>query len=151
MVNVNGNLPGVSVMTPTFSDGFIDVNPSLVGPQFSNFDQSIRLIRPKDDHFNRCYSSFIYSLEKFRNEMSRTGQWALSTDVKCTNHYFAQLGKRYCIDNRDNTEHIRSHCTPLPDRLKPLGHIDDLFTKLPQSNAAMRNHVVQHLTMSHTI
>ena len=139
---INGNLPGVSVTTPTFSDGFIDVNPSLVGPQFSIFDQSIRLTRPKADHFNRCYSSFIYSPEKFRNEMPRTGQWALSTDIKCTDHYFAQLGKRYCIDNRDSMEHIHSHCTPLPDRLKPLGHTDDLFAKVPQSNAAMRNSIM---------
>ena len=106
---VNGDLPGASVTTPTFSDGYIDVNPS----------QSIRLTRPKDGHFNRCYSSFIYSPENFHNEMLRTGQWALSMDVKCIDHYFVQLGKRYCIDNHDSTEHICSHCTPLPDRLKP--------------------------------
>ena len=65
--------------------------------------------------------------------MPRTGQWALSTDVKCADHYFAQLGKRYCIDNHVSMEHIRSHCTPLPDRLKPLGHTDDLFAKVPWS------------------
>ena len=139
---VNGNLLGVSVMTPTFSNGYIDVNPSLVGPQFLIFDQSIRLTRPKDDHFNRCYSSLIYSPEKFRNEMPRTGQWALSTDIKCIDHYFSQLGKRYCIDNRDSTEQVRSHCTPLPDRLKPLGHTNDLFAKVLQSNAAMRNSIM---------
>ena len=145
---VNGNLHGVSVTTPTFSDGFIDVNPSLVGPQFSIFDQSIRLIRPKDDHFNRCYSSLIYSMEKFRNEMPRAGQWALSMDVKCTDHYFVQLGKRYCIiDNRGSMEHIHSHCTPLLDRLKPLGHTDDLFAKVPWSNVAMRNSIMSCNTL----
>ena len=137
----------MSVTTPTFSDRFIDVNPSLVGPQFSIFDQSIRLTRPKDYHFNRRYSSFIYSPEKFRNEMPRTGQWASSTDVKCTNHYFAQLGKRYCIDNHDSMEHIRSHCTPLPDRLRRLGHTDDLFAKVPRSNAAMRNSIMSCNTL----
>ena len=39
-------------------------------------------------------------------------------------------------------EHIRSHCTSLPDRLKPLGHTDDLFAKVPWSNAAMRNSIM---------
>ena len=116
---VNGNLPGVSVTTPTFSDGYIDVNLPLVGPQFSIFDQSIRLTRSKDEHFNRCYSSFIYSPEKFCNEIPRTGQWALSTDVKCIDHFFAQLGKRYCIDNRDSMEHVHFYCTPLVNRLNP--------------------------------
>ena len=75
--------------------------------------------------------------------MPRTGQWALSMDIKCIDHYFVQHGKRYCNDNhRDSIEPVHSHCTPLPDRLKPLGHTDNLFVKVPWSNAAMRNYIM---------
>ena len=44
-------------------------------------------------------------------------------------------------------EHICSHYTPLPDRLKPLGHINDLFMKVPQNNAAMRNSIMSCNTL----
>ena len=63
-------------------------------------------------------------------------------DVMCVDNYFKQLKNMYCINNNcSSMEYVCSHCTPLPDRLKPLGHTDDLFMKVPRSNAAMRNSV----------
>ena len=61
---LNDSLPGLSLTTPMFSDGYIDLDPSLIGPKFSIFNASIQLTRPHDDWYNRCYSSFIYLPEK---------------------------------------------------------------------------------------
>ena len=62
---LDDNLPGISLTTPTFSDGFIDYDPSLIRPKFSLFEESLLLTRPHDDWYNRCYSSFVYLPTKF--------------------------------------------------------------------------------------
>ena len=83
---VNENLPGISLTMPMFADGYVDLNPGLIGPKFSLFDQSFSVMRPRDDWLNRCYSSFVYVPDRFRN-LSRVNQWTLSTDVDCLNYY----------------------------------------------------------------
>ena len=79
---VNESLPRISVTMPMFADGYIDLNPVLIGPKFFLFDQSFSLTRPRDDWLNWCYSSFVYIPDRFRN-LSRVNQWTLSTDVDC--------------------------------------------------------------------
>ena len=75
---LNDNLLGISLTTPTFSDGFIDYDSSLIGPKFSLFEESLPLTRPCDDWYNRCYSSFVYLPTKFR-EHNREVQPVFST------------------------------------------------------------------------
>ena len=105
---VNESLPGISLTTPMFADGYMDLNPSLTGPKFSLFDQPIPLTRPKDDWFNRCYSSFIYLPERFRN-LLQPSQWTLSTDVDCLNHYINQGSIKCEIRDKSSTNYLRSH------------------------------------------
>ena len=65
---VNGNLPGVSLTTLTFSDGIVDYEPWKVGPKFALASRFIGVNGDKRDQFNRMYSSFIYLPESFRND-----------------------------------------------------------------------------------
>ena len=57
---VNESLPGISLTMPMFADGCIDLNPGLIGPKFSLFDQLFSLTRLRDDWLNQYYSSFVY-------------------------------------------------------------------------------------------
>ena len=133
---VNGVLPGISLTMPIFSDGYIDVNPSMIGPKFSLFEESVPLTRPKDDWYNCCYLSFVYIPEKFP-EFDREIQPVLSTDVDCLSHYYQQQSDK--TGEAESTEFLRAHCTPLPDRYKTLKDSDDLFAKIQHTNVAMRN------------
>ena len=133
---VNGVLPGISLTTPIFSDGYIDVNPSVIGPRFSLFEEYIPLTRPIDDWYNCYYSSFIYIPEKFR-EFDREIQPVLSTEVDCLSHYYQQQSDK--TGEANNTEFLRAHCIPIPDRYKTLKNSNDLFAKVLCTNAAMRN------------
>ena len=80
------NLQGISLTTPMFSDGFIDYNPSLIGPKFSSFEELLQLTRPRDDWYNRCYSSFVYLPTKFCRH-DRLAQPVFSTSETCLDHY----------------------------------------------------------------
>ena len=97
------------------------------------------MTQPRDDWYNRCYSSFIYLPEKFRLELDRLAQPVLSTEVKCLDHYLLQEGTKIGVTDKESTEYLRSHCTPMPNRFKTLNDSDDLFAKVPHTNAAMRN------------
>ena len=136
---LNDSLPGLSLTTPMFLDGYIDFDPSLIGPKFSIFNESIQLTRPCDNWYNQCYSSFIYLPEKFRLELDRLAQPVLLTDVKCLDHYLLQEGTKTGVTDKKSTKCLRSHCTPMPNRFKTLNNSDDLFAKVPHTNAAMRN------------
>ena len=86
---VNESLPGISLTMPIFADGYVDLNPRLIGPKFSLSDQLFSLTRPRDNWLNRCYSSFFYVPDRFRN-LSQVNQWTLSTNVNCLNYYVTQ-------------------------------------------------------------
>ena len=134
---LDDNLPGISLTTPMFSDGFIDYNPSLIGPKFSLFEESLQLTRPCDDWYNRCYSSFVYLPTKFHRH-DRLAQPVFSTGETFLDHY-SSMEKDKKADYEGKTEYMRSHCTPQPDRLNSLIMKDELFAKVPHTNAAMRN------------
>ena len=68
------------------SDGFIDDNPSSIGPKFSLFEESLQLTRPHDDWHNRCYSSFVYLPTKFCRH-DRLDQHVFSTSETSLDHY----------------------------------------------------------------
>ena len=111
---VNESWPGISLSMPMFADGHMDLNPSLTGPKFLLFEQPISLTRPRDDWFDRYYSSFIYFPERFRN-LFRSSQWTLSTNVDCVDHYIDQGSIKCGIRDKSSRNYLRSHCTPLPD------------------------------------
>ena len=48
---LNDSLPGLSLTTPMFSDGYIDLDP-LIGLKFSIFNESIQLTQPHDYWYN---------------------------------------------------------------------------------------------------
>ena len=77
--------------------------------------------------------SFTY-LKSF---VDREIQPVLSTGVDCLSHYYQQQSDK--TGEAESTEFFRAHCTPLPDRYKTLKDSDDLFAKVPRTNAAMRN------------
>ena len=112
---VNGVLPEIRLTTPIFSDGYIDVNPSMIGPKFSLFEEPIPLTRPIDDWYNRCYSSFVYINKKFR-EFDRDIQPVLSTDVDCLSHYYQQQSDK--TREEGSTEFLRAHCTHFQTGIK---------------------------------
>ena len=45
---LNDSLPGLSLITPMFSDGYIDLDPSLIGPKFSIFNERLFLFSAID-------------------------------------------------------------------------------------------------------
>ena len=57
---ITGNLPGISVTSPMFADGYADLNPSRFGPVWSILDDSTVISKPVSDKLNKAYSSFIY-------------------------------------------------------------------------------------------
>ena len=133
---VNENLPGISLTTPMFADGYINFNPRLIGLKFLLFDQSFSLTRLRDDWLNQCYSSFVYLPDRFRN-LSGVNQWTFSTDVDCLNYYVTQETAKG--EEKTSTNYLQAHCIPLPNRYKPLCSSDGLFAKVPCSNASMRS------------
>ena len=54
-------------------------------------------------------------------------------------HYLLQEGTKTGVTDKKSTEYLRSHCMPMPNRFKTLNDSDDLFAKVPCTNAAMRN------------
>ena len=56
---VDESLPGISLTMPMFADGYIVLNPRLIGPKVWLFYQLFSLTRPRDDWLNQCYSSFV--------------------------------------------------------------------------------------------
>ena len=102
---VNESLPGISLTTPMFADGYMDLNPSLIGPKFLIFDKPISLTRPRDDWLNQCYSSFIYLPEIFRN-LFQSSQWTLSTNVDCLDHYVNQGRIKCGIRDKSSTNYL---------------------------------------------
>ena len=134
LTELNDSLPGIGLTTPMFSDGFIDYDPSLAGPKFSLFE-SLPVIRPRDDWYNRCYSIFVYLPTTFRKH-NREAQPVFSTGETCLDHCNSK--ERHKIFT-GKTEQLRAHCTPQPDRLNSLNIDDELYAKVPCTNAAMRN------------
>ena len=61
-----------------------------------------------------------------------------STGETCLDHY-SSMEKDKKADYEGRTEYVRSHCTPQPDKLNSLSMKDELFTKAPRTNAALRN------------
>ena len=131
---VNGNLLGISLTTLTFSDGFVDYKPWVMGPKFAIPDSIIKLSRPHDEHLNRCFSSFVYLPETFRS-IERDTQVILSTDKFCRSHH-GQIDNEK-DDDESSLEHLRAHCIPQPDRLNTLHKTDDLYAKVPCTNASL--------------
>ena len=136
---INGKLPGVSVVSPSFADGYANLDPSMIGTTFSLFSDQITLSRPRDDWCNRCYSSFVYLPEKFRGELGRDDQSRLMTDLTCADHHFKQTKERFDMANLGSTEYIRSHSTPLPDHFNLLCAKDDFFAKVARNNSSMKS------------
>ena len=134
---VNESLPGISLTMPMFADGYVNLNPGLIGPKFSQFDQPFSLTRLRDDWLNRCYSRFFYVPDRFKN-LSQVNQWTLSTDVDCLNYYVTQETAKG--EEKTSTNYLRAHCILLSDRYKPMCSSDGLFAKVPCSIVAHHYH-----------
>ena len=130
------NLLGISLTTPMFSDGFIDYNPSLIGPKFSLFEELLQL-----DCMMIGITDVILALYTYPPSFADTIDWLslCFLPVKfCLDHY-SSMGKDKKADYEGKTKYMRSHCMPQPDRLNSLSMKDELFSKVPRTNAAMRN------------
>ena len=46
---IMGNLPGISVTSPVFADGYADLNPSRFGPMWSILDDSTMISKPASE------------------------------------------------------------------------------------------------------
>ena len=134
---VGGNLPGIGLMTPTFSDGLIDYEPHLVGPAFSRGKVKKVILNHADRHHHN-YTGFNYDPRAFLSldrEWDQDGQ--ISTCTTCLGHHKRSWLRR-CI-NRRSPFLGRDQMVPRCNRLKPMCVHDDLFAKVPRSNVGLRS------------
>ena len=131
---ITGNLPGISVTSPMFADGYADLNPSCFGPVWSILDDYTVISKPVNDKLNKAYSSFIYLPDDFRR-LNQNHQ-VLTIDMTCSDHHDKVLRDR--ASKSTSMEHVRSLCQPLPHHYMSFGANDDHFSKVPRTNAAMR-------------
>ena len=134
---VGGNLPGIGLTTPTFSDGSIDYEPHLVGPAFSR-GKVKKVILNRADRHHHNYTGFNYDPSAFLSldrEWEQDGQ--ISTCTTCSGHH-KRTWLRRCI-NRRSPFLGQNQMVPRCDRLKPMCIHDDLFAKVPRSNVGLRS------------
>ena len=84
---VGGNLPGIVLMTPTFSDGCIDYEPHLMGPAFLR-GKVKKVILNRADRSHHNYTGFNYNPSAFLSldrEWDQDGQ--VSTCTTCLSHH----------------------------------------------------------------
>ena len=73
---IGGNLPGIGLMTPTFSDGWVDYKPWKVGPAFSRGIKKVSLNRFDLKHNN--YTGFAYEPRIF---LALNREWDQDTQI----------------------------------------------------------------------
>ena len=134
---VGGNLPGIGLTTPTFSDGSIDYEPHLVGPAFSRTKVKKVILNRADRHHHN-YTGFDYNPSAF---LSLDREWdqdsQVSTCTTCLGHHIRSWLRRRL--NRRSLFFDRDQLIPQCDRLKPMCVEDDLFAKVPRSNIGLRS------------
>ena len=134
---VGGNLPGIGLTTPTFSDGSIDYEPHLIGPAFSR-GKVKKVILNRADRHHHNYTGFNYDPSAF---LSLDREWdqdsQISTCMTCLGHHKKSWLRRRL--NRRSLFLSRYQLIPRCDRLKPMCVDDDLFAKVPRSNVGLRS------------
>ena len=134
---IGGNLPGIGLTTPTFSDGSKDYEPHLMGPAFSR-GKVKKVILNHADRRHHNYTSFDYNPSAFLSldrEWDQDGQ--VSTCTMCLSHHKRSWLRRRI--NRRSPFLDRDQLIPRCDRLKPMCVDDDLFAKVPRSNIGLRS------------
>ena len=132
---IGGNLPGIGLMMPTFSDGSIDYEPHLVGPAFSRGKVKKVILNRADRHHHNYYTGFNYDPSAFLSldrEWDQDGQISMCTT--CLGHH-KRTWLRRCI-NRRSPFLGRNQMVP---RCEPMCVHDDLFAKVPRSNVGLRS------------
>ena len=132
---IGGNLPGIGLTMPTFSDGSIDYEPHLVGSAFSRGKVKKVILNPADQHHHN-YTGFNYDPRAFLSldrEWDQDGQ--ISTCTTYLGHHKRSWLRR-CI-NRRSPFLGRDQMVPRFNRLKPMCVHDDLFAKVPRSNVGL--------------
>ena len=134
---VGCNLLGIGLMTPTFSDGTIDYKPHFVGPAFSR-GKVKKVVLNRADPCHHNYTGFDYNPSAFlalNRNWDQDGQ--ISTCTTCLGHH-----KRSWLRMRVNRRSLyldHDQLVPRCDRLKPMCIDDDLFAKVPRSNAGLKS------------
>ena len=118
---VGGNLPGIGLTTPTFSDGWVDYQPWKIGPAFSRGVKEVCLNRSDLSH-NNNYTGFSYDPLVF---LSLDREWdqdtQISTCTTCKDHARQQeVGmrgtNRFCSKGVNSFD--RCSLVPKADRLR---------------------------------
>ena len=137
---MNQSLPFVGLTTPMFSDGATDYEPWKIGPKFFLSPLPMQMHSYTKNPTYRLYSSFIYLPKQFRMMVPRTEQEELSTDKFCWNH-LRDTTLRLNSFKTCPEKSIRVNCMLRPDKISQAALCDDLYTKVPQTNSALRSDI----------
>ena len=137
---MNQGIVGISQMTPTFSDGVIDYDPSKVGPKWFLCSIPPFIHSYVHDPTYRLYSGFMYLPESFCMTQPRMQQDELSTDSFCWNHLHNT--NRVYFNKNASEQFIRANCIPRPDKTLKLTLQDDLYVKVPRMNSSLPHSIM---------
>ena len=93
---VGGNLPGIGLTMPTFSDGWVDYEPWKVGPAFSRGIKKVSLNRFDPKHNN--YTGFAYEPRVF---LALNREWDQDTQISTCTTCMGHARRQHELDRRD--------------------------------------------------
>ena len=130
-------LPGVSLTIPAYSDGGVDYVPGKNCPAYAlSLPYSLNATIPVNDQQRHCSTGFQYDASVFcelGRDYDQDGQ--ISTDKTCYEH-LASRRSAYGFQRRRFEPNV---IVPRSDPLKPMCPQDDLLSKVPRSNIALRS------------
>ena len=112
---MNRNLPGLSLTSPTFSDGAADYAPWRMAPTWFSCSLLTHVHSFCNDEYNKNYSGFTYLPKTFRMD-NRLSQEELSTCTTCIDYYVNALKTAAeFVDGTVAERYLTTLATPLPN------------------------------------